>query len=374
MSPLGAWVRYGYPISDEEISVAADRYAVAILQPWEIDAARQLKTLRPDMVVLQYRCLSSVRDYEPGPIHSSGVSSAEAEAHDAGLPEGDPGRWFALRPTGERIEWAGYPGHWQQRHWIQSYRDRWVANVVEALDGSPFDGVMADNDVFDDYYRLDLPLDDGTTIDDIRVSLDEFVPQVGADLNAIGKILVPNVAESRRDPGRWDRHGAFGGAFEECWLSWAAGVFLSPHDQLRQLEQVRPGGPELVIARIATDGSSGPEAHPSFRYGLAAWWISGGGRAGGFAATAHDAYSDSPWIEEMSWDLGRPMGKVRGRDGRRARTFERGWAAVHLGPEGSPPLRFRPPRAMVDAHGDPVRSLTLRPHEGAVLRRGDGDH
>lgn len=367
---VGAWIRYGDPIEDREIAEAVERYSVAILQPWEIDATRRLKEARPDMVVLQYRCLSSVRDYEPGPIFSSGVSAVEAEAHDADLAPEDPARWFATRTDGSRIRWSGYGGHWQQRHWLPDYRQRWIDNVVAALRDSPFDGVMADNDVFDDYYSLDPPLGDGTTMADIRDSLDEFVPQVGRALRSIGKRLVPNVAESRRDPGRWARHGAYGGAFEECWLSWSAGVFLDPHDQLRQFEQVAPdAGPDVTVVRIASDGTGGREAHPSFRYGLAAWWIAGGCRPGGFAATAHDGYSVSPWIEEMNWDLGAPLGPMRGREGRRHRTFENGWAGLHLGPEGSPPLRFRPPRGCVDADGRPARSLVLRPHEGAVLRR-----
>lgn len=364
----GAWIRYGEPIREGEVEQAAQRYSVTILQPWETEAARQLKSLNPAMTVLAYQCLSSVRDYEPGPVYTSGVSAAQAEDHDAALPADSPHAWFATRPNGERIQWPGYGGHWQMRHWEPSYRARWIANVVQRFAESPFDGVMADNDVYDDYYALDLPLSDGTTIEDIRASLDEFVPQVGAALNAIGKILVPNVAESRRDPGRWARHGAFGGAFEECWLSWADGHFLDPHHQLMQFDQVSPsssGAPQVVVARIATDGS---QSHTSFRYGLASWWIAGAGRPGGFAATAHDGYTDSPWIEELGWDLGSPKGPVRGRAGRRYRRFENGWAAIHLGPAGSEPLRFRPPAGHVDAAGRPVRSVELAPHEGLVLR------
>ena len=127
---VGAWIRYGDPIEDREIAEAVQRYSVVVLQPWEIDAARRLKEARPDMVVLQYRCLSSVRDYEPGPIYSSGVSAVEAEEHDAALAPDDPARWFATRTDSSRIQWSGYGGHWQQRHWLPDYRQRWIDNVV----------------------------------------------------------------------------------------------------------------------------------------------------------------------------------------------------------------------------------------------------
>ena len=79
MSGVGAWIRYGDPMTAEQIDFAAQHYRAAILQPWELDAARELKSRRPDMTLLCYKCLSSTRDYEPGPIYSSGVSFAEAE-------------------------------------------------------------------------------------------------------------------------------------------------------------------------------------------------------------------------------------------------------------------------------------------------------
>ena len=112
------------------------------------------------MTVLCYKCLSSTRDYEPGPVYTSGVSFAEAEA-----------RARPCSPTGLdgcRIEWNGYGGHWQMAVWNPEYRRRWVANVIAELAGSPFDGVMADNDVFEDYYQLTPPLDGGYGLAEIR--------------------------------------------------------------------------------------------------------------------------------------------------------------------------------------------------------------
>lgn len=46
-SRFGAWIRYGDPLTDEQLDFAADNYRVAILQPWETTAAERLKTARP---------------------------------------------------------------------------------------------------------------------------------------------------------------------------------------------------------------------------------------------------------------------------------------------------------------------------------------
>lgn len=57
---FGAWVRYGgKPITQQQLDFAVKNYSVAILQPWELEAARYLKKHAPQMVVLAYKCLSS---------------------------------------------------------------------------------------------------------------------------------------------------------------------------------------------------------------------------------------------------------------------------------------------------------------------------
>lgn len=289
----GAWIRYGDPITPEQIEFAIRNYQVAILQPWETDAARQLKQARPDMTVLCYKCFSSTRAYEPGPVHSSGLSYAEAEAMGDYV--------FAHRRDGSRIEWNTYPDHWQMAVWDDEYRARWCRNVVEELAGSVWDGVMADNDVYDDYYGLRPPLEGGREMVDIRRSLDEFVPFAGSALNGIGKLLVPNIAESRRDPGRWVRHSAYGGGFEEVWLAHGADDYFNTETVLAQASE--PQGPGLTIMRVASDGTND---HQNFTYGLAAFWIFGGGKGTAFTATGHDQYSVTPFIPQLNWDLGKP--------------------------------------------------------------------
>lgn len=56
---FGAWVRYGSPLPSSSSILRSRTTSVAILQPWELDAARYLKKRAPQMVVLAYKCLSS---------------------------------------------------------------------------------------------------------------------------------------------------------------------------------------------------------------------------------------------------------------------------------------------------------------------------
>ncbi|CEA09654.1 hypothetical protein BN1051_03026 [Arthrobacter saudimassiliensis] len=358
MTGVGAWIRYGGPLQPGELDFAAAHYRAAILQPWETDAARELKRLRPDMTVLCYKCLSSTRSYEPGPVYSSGVSFAEAEADDGG--------WFATRLDGTRIEWERYPGHWQMRVWDPGYRRRWVENVTAELRGSPFDGVMADNDVFDDYYGLRLPITGAADMAGIRSAVGELVHAAGAALNAVGKLLVPNIAESRREPGRWNAHAAYGGGFEEVWLGYSPVHLFDPVTAEAQLPQA--AGPGLSILRVPTDGD---DRHPNVTYGLSAFWIFGGGR-GAYSATAHDDYSRLQHAPELDWQLGGPRAAPQGRGHTWWREFDAGFAAVNFNRDGRRRRKVRVPAGMVDAAGRPAPSSVVLPAQRGVIFRRAG--
>ena len=382
----GAWIRYGERLADGEIAFAAAHYRTAILQPWETEAAARLKDLRDDMVILAYRCLSSARDFEPAHQRASGLGFAEAQRRG----------WLARRASGRTLEWSTYPGHYQMRVWDEAYRRRWIERVLEATAGTPFDGIMADNDVFDDYYGLDLRSlapDDAAAPHDLaglRAALGEFVDDVGRALTDEGLLLVPNIAEARREAGRWERHAAWGGGFDECWLGWGDKALFDEETALAQAPQL--DGPGLCIVRTPS-GGVGPrfDRSASALYGLAAFWVFGGGpdhiddsaggsesagsigsvisagpadpagpvssvgpaspagsaearsRAAGalplprgaalrtYAATGADDYSRTPWFPALDADLGTPLGEASKEDGVWRRDFEGGVVAVVLG-------------------------------------------
>jgi hypothetical protein len=319
--PRLAWVRYGQPITDEELTSVLGRYRAAILQPWETEAARRLKEADPSITVLAYQCLSSVREYEEGPVFTSGLSAREAEDHHT----------YAHRLDGERIYWDGYPGHALQQVWNHDYQERWTANVVERFTDSPFDGIMADNDVFDDYYGIRAPIH-GAELEDIIKGADELVQRAGKALQDIGKIVVPNIAESRRQHGRWSRHSHFGGGFEECWMGW--GTRPEEHLGLREImfQAKTLRAPGLTIARTPGTGQPGD---PHLLLALAAAWVFAPTADVAVTATEHDGYSAAPWLEQATWDLGRAHDSLRGdrSSGVLSRVFDGGRAAINLSSE-----------------------------------------
>ncbi len=121
---------------------------------------------------------------------------------------------------------------------------------------------MADNDVFDDYCQLRLPIHGAASMTDLRDGLDSLVHAAGKALNAIDKILVPNIAEARRQPGRWEAHAAYGGGLEEAWLGYGPANLFDPWTAEAQLSQASGSG--LSILRLPTDGN---DDHPNFQYG-----------------------------------------------------------------------------------------------------------
>ncbi len=352
---FAAWIRYGSsPIGDAEVSFALEHFRVAVLQPWETGIAARLKEDRPDMTVLAYKCLSSTRSYESGPVRTSGLGFAEAEDLGEHL--------FAHRDAsagGGRIEWRGYPGHWQMAVWDEKYRRRWCENVVAEIAAGPFDGVMADNDVYDDYYGL-LPLEDGHDLGSIRAALERLVSAAGEALAEVGRILVPNIAESRREEGRWARHARFGGGFEEVWLGTAPDEPFDVPTCLATMPELT--GPGLSIMRAP---AAGPGDRGAYLLALAAAWVFSGGADVAVTATSHDGYDALPFWPEADWDLGEPVTGIEGGLGCWWREFADGYAAVNLTTTHHVDLTL--PEGFVGPTGN--SALQLHPRQGLVLQR-----
>lgn len=93
---------------------------------------------------------------------------------------------------------------------------------------------------------------------------------------------------------RWARHAAYGGGFEEVHLAWGPEDYLDPRPSALQAPQA--AGPGLTILRTASDGR---DEHPNVAYGLAAFWVFGGGSGGAYAATVHDGYDGTPFVPEQ---------------------------------------------------------------------------
>ncbi|RDI19218.1 putative glycoside hydrolase family 15 protein [Lentzea flaviverrucosa] len=218
LAPCAWWYGIGDSPTQWEIRAAAKHYDVVVLNAWETAAMRKLHELNPKVKVLVYKDFSSTRNY---------YGAVEGDRDARYLPTGigyhaaernQPG-WFAISTLGQRIEWAGYPQHWQMTVWDPAYQQAWADAVVGEVLREGWDGVLADNDFSSlKYYS---PAVIAGTADAagsdrlLRDGLDAMLALTGDALEKSGKMLIPNVSESQLTPGRWSAHSRYAGAMEE---------------------------------------------------------------------------------------------------------------------------------------------------------------
>jgi hypothetical protein len=369
-NPPALWYKTSGSPTDAEITAAATRYSVVILNPWETAALRKLKALNPTITVLAYKCLSSTRSYSGAVINGqdaavlpTGVGYVEANsAH----PE-----WFATDTSGNRVQWGSYPGHWQMAVWNAGYQARWATNVANEMVASGFDGVLADNALT----RMRSSYFTGTlagapTKEALQAGERALLAAAGAKLHAVGKLLVPNISEARLYPGLWaDWTGLGDGGMEENYAHWGT----NPDDVGSYLWDWGSNGWSAVQNQLTTPGlnlavtRSVDSDNRSYRYGLASFLIGGGGK-GAFEAV--DDYRKAPLRPEQAWQLGAPTTGVARVGAAYTRTFASGFAAVN--PSSTATVTVPVPAGMVDASGASVTSVTLGPLTGSILKLAAG--
>ncbi|WP_090099327.1 putative glycoside hydrolase family 15 protein [Lentzea jiangxiensis] len=218
LAPCAWWYGVGDSPTQWEIKAAAKHYDVVVLNAWETAAMRKLHELNPEVKVLVYKDFSSTRNY---------FGAVEGNRDAKYLPTGigyfaaeqrHPS-WFATDTLGQRIEWKGYPKHWQMTVWDAAYQKAWTDAVVSEVVSEGWDGVLADNDFSSLKYYSSAVLagtPDAAGSDRLlREGLDGMLQFAGDALEKAGKMLVPNVSESQLTPGRWSAHSRYSGAMEE---------------------------------------------------------------------------------------------------------------------------------------------------------------
>lgn len=370
--PRGAWIRFGHPdgerIGPDEVAAHVGRCGAAVLDPWETEAAAQLRLSDPSALVLCRKQMSVADQSRSGPLRTTGMPIALAESRD---------EWFARDRAGERITWPEHPHELQMRVWDPEYRAAWIESVAAELDGSPFDGIVVTDEV-DAARPLDLPLPDLGSDSQRREAFEAMLAEAGEALRGIGKTLIVVVDDARRAPERWSALAAWGGVCEPHWLSTSSGRLLDSGTARQQVERISPEGlPEdrQVLVRMPITPSllgrqrlEPQEEKRLARYGLAAFWVFGGGR-GLYAAGSPDG-TRSCWIPEMQWDLGQATGPGETVVSLWSREFSHGWAVVNLASDGRRRRHVEIPEGMVGPDGSPVEgSVVLGAHQGLVLRR-----
>lgn len=322
------WLATSYTgsLTDDQLRREAQRRSYVVLNAWDHAVAAKLKGYNPALKVLCYKDVSSTRSYDSNPddaLLPCGVSYFRAEAS-----------WF-LRAANraQRLTYAGYSGHYQMNIGNPAYQDRWAANVANMLHRFPvWDGVWLDNLLWkrDTYHEGVYP--QGYATDEaFQGAYRAFLQRVGAMLPPT--LLVGNLANARLGAGRWESYLQYlNGGFDEWWLVFDDDNALpeGPQGWSTVMNQVTDAEHEGKFAVVQ------PHFDPATFYGrkmalysLASFLLAhqpGSASAYGYLPVT-DAYG-APLepFEEMTWDLGRPLGQaqpVPGVAGAWVRHFER---------------------------------------------------
>jgi hypothetical protein len=362
LAPCAWWYGIGQPPTAADLEFAAKRYAVVVLNAQETAAMRKLHELNPNIKVLVYKDLSSARNYR---------GAVEGDADAPYLPSGigyhaAKPEWFALDTASRRIEWQGYPKHWQMTVWDPVYQQTWASAVTAEVTREGWDGVLADND-FNSLSHYSSALLAGTsntaqTDRTLRDGLDALLTIAGDSLQKAGKMFVPNVSETHLTPGRWTAHSRYSGAMEENFGfrdDGGSGELLTfQGNEFKELRgQAALGESWLLLVTRVTD-------QRKERAGYASAALLAGPYTCWTPATSA-TYVDPEWSPLQGAGLGEAVdAATRQSNGAWTRRFTHGWVAVN---PTSNTVRLTPPDGMVDMAGTPVTEVELTAADGAVL-------
>ncbi|CCH33208.1 hypothetical protein BN6_59520 [Saccharothrix espanaensis DSM 44229] len=351
-APCAWWYGIGEPPTYPDLKFAAQHYDLVVLNATETAAMHRLHKLNPKIKVLVYKDFSSTRNYpgavignQDAPLLPSGVGYVEAQQRN---PE-----WFAVDTADKRIEWGGYPQHWQMAVWDEKYQRAWADAVTAEVVREGWDGVLADNDFSSLKYYSKAVLkgtsDNAATDRRIRDGMDRFLEVAGGALHKAGKMLIPNVSESQLTPGRWSAHSRFDGAMEENFGlrgSGADGELVTfEGNEFKELRAQAALGESWLLLVTKTQG------HREERVGYATAALLAGPYTCWHGASTAD-YQDPDWSPYQDAELGEAVESAnRLPAGAWTRGFTNGWVAVN--PTGKP-VQVNPPPGLVTVDGAPV--------------------
>ncbi|MFI9452717.1 putative glycoside hydrolase family 15 protein [Amycolatopsis sp. NPDC052450] len=388
LAPCAWWYGIGQPPTADELKLAARRYDVVVLNADQTAAMRTLRELNPRVKILVYKDLSSTRNYagavnggEDAEFLPSGIGYVAAQrAH----PE-----WFATDTRGRRIEWQGYPKHWQMTVWDPAYQQAWTSAVMAEVTREGWDGILADND-FNSLSHYSTAILAGTTTTaetdrKLRDGLDAFLSLIGDAVQKAGKLFVPNVSETHLLPGRWTAHSRFGGAMEENFGfredGGTGGLLTFRGNEFQELRAQAALGESLLLLVTRTRSAQ------QHRAGYASAALLAGPRTCWTPATTDD-YRDPEWSALQGSDLGEAVDAAgRQPNGVWTRTFTGGWVAVNptsatqtvtppeglvvagtrTAPTSSVPPSSSPPSSLPSSSPARPAPITLAAADGVVM-------
>ncbi len=358
------------PTTDAMLAAEAKRHKYVVLNAWEGDLLKKLKASNPKVQVFVYKDLSSTRSY----ACRSGVD-------DKYLPAGvgycaanrDHPEWFLLGPDGKRLEYGGYPGHWQMDIGNTAYQDAWAANVITQSTATGFDGVFMDNALFPcDAYHSGVCPKKYPNDKEFQTAYKSMLANMKGRFADAKLKTVANLSNARLHAGVWDAYTEhLDGGFDEWWLVFDNTNLLPEYDQgwSRQVAEITSNEARGKMTWVQPH--FGPGQEQPLRYAMASYYLGVGDKAAIAEMEQTDGYGDPTAHSAMyDWNLGTaaaPYYKVGTNVFRR--DFTCGTVIVNANPTKTSPVKVRLGAIYVNEKGSKVSTVSLPGTSGTILRK-----
>jgi hypothetical protein len=304
------------------------RYPFVTTNAWYHDRIAGWKATNPSLKALVYKDMSSTRSYHTGPTPPAGIDWTWANQNH---PD-----WFTLDGSGNRIEWAGFGGHWQMDIGNRAYQDQWAANVIAELRAKGWSGVWVDNANMDPSgYFSGKTSQEYPTQASYQAATRSFLANVGPKVIAAGFLFIPNIQAhgSLAQPSLWADWVQFtSGASREYWTKWGTGTDMHLGDS-------GWAGNQAVFAAVQDAGkiflpiTYAPKTDTrSIRYARASFLLKWNGGPSAFMFRPAPEAQDS-WTTEWTGDIGLPSGSATQVGVGWKRSYTRG--TVYVNPSSS---------------------------------------
>lgn len=347
------------------VSQAAQRYSVVVLNEWNSAQISSLKAGNPGLKVLLYKNSFFLRSDD----NASTVGGfASGENISVNHPD-----WFLLDASGNRIVFQYYPGvdfyvmDWGNQEW----RAYWTSRSIERARALGFDGVYADDLYTRKYGQLDRSLqryaDNASLQSAVRGFLHYAYGQMSASSPRL--LLVGNVVDHLWYSNLWAdwltvSDGLMDEQFVHSGLNAATNLKTVDGWWLNQLAEIETSERMGKISFFVSHASSTDTK--SMRYAFGTYMLAAGSRALYYHEVGSQAvYSNPVWDDLWSLDLGSPSGTYVARsDGLYTREFAKGLVVVNPSATATRTLQLS---GYVSEDGSPVSSLSVGPASAAFL-------
>jgi hypothetical protein len=348
-----------------------------ILSPHMKQYARWTRALNPATRTLAYK---SSMDLDMTPmcraataICRTGVTYAEAQAHDAGVPPAE--RWVLTETSGAPFVSQAYPDNALADVGSPSFQQRWIANVSTFLRKSHFSGLFIDNVLgsvsgwSDGRYPAKYPSDAAW-----QQAMASFIGRVGAALRKQGYFVAANAYKPFPQTAAWWRQiaPATDALMSEYWqqdpnnpsvlYTSDAASWTGHWDYWESLVEIAQRAGSSFFGLQFGD----PSDRRLMRFGRASFLLAWNGTRGAYFFSPRAEVD--PWQQAWTADVGRPVApRYRVGYGWR-RDFAQG--TVLLNPSSSHPQAFALGGRYILPDGGRPAAVTLEATTALILRRG----